>query len=548
MAMQSRTIEESESLATGGPVLGGLVETFRRREFQGWVVVRDAETPVRVAIYVNESEVAATFGLPADNRQADGVVLSFRFSVFDLWKYTKRTDQVTIRANGVALPIPKKGLFYSPRTDGEFGLGDLQQKLDSGYIFGQSGRLQLSKTKDLAWQDNVMGLYDRVNRSIGERGVQAFFIYGTLLGAVREGGFIGHDLDFDCAYISEHRSGAEAVNELMSIAFYLIDDGFKVSGKRTCLHVSDAESNGAKIDLFHLYFDQQDEICFPFGVASNGTLKRDQVGDLVEVEFANRTGLVPAEPEPMVEHIYGAEWRTPDPGFRWQTRRQQSSRDGILTEPQVEEIYWADFYSRTNYTEGSTFAEYVLGLDGLPNNVIEIGCGDGRDVFAFGRAGRTVVGCDRSHVGTSHATRHAESLGLQDLVQFTQCDVNDAHQLTRLIQDARKKSNGGPVLFYMRFFLHSIPAETQESLMCTIRDASLPGDQLAAEFRTDRDEERQKVHGKHYRRFQNPQALATELETRFGFTVTALQQGNGFSPYRGEDPDLARLFAFRVAE
>ena len=44
------------------------------------------------------------------------------------------------------------------------------------------------------------------------------------------------------------------------------------------------------------------------------------------------------------------------------------------------------------------------------------------------------------------------------------------------------------MLFYMRFFLHSIPADVQAGLMSTISDVARSGDVLAAEFRTDKDE------------------------------------------------------------
>ena len=41
--------------------------------------------------------------------------------------------------------------------------------------------------------------------------------------------------------------------------------------------------------------------------------------------------------------------------------------------------------------------------------------------------------------------------------------------------------------------------------MGILRDAARPGDHLAAEFRSEGDAQSPKVHGKHYRRFQNGQ-------------------------------------------
>ena len=100
-------------------------------------------------------------------------------------------------------------------------------------------------------------------------------------------------------------------------------------------------------------------------------------------------------------------------------------------------------------------------------------------------------------------------------------------------------------MFYLRFFLHSIPEEVQETLMGVIRDQARSGDVFAAEFRTDEDEKRSKVHGQHYRRFQNGPAFGARLEGDYGFTVLHDEVGTGLSPYKGEDPVLYRVIARR---
>ena len=45
-------------------------------------------------------------------------------------------------------------------------------------------------------------LHARPRRAARELGYDVWFVYGSLLGAVREGGYIGHDIDFDAAYVS----------------------------------------------------------------------------------------------------------------------------------------------------------------------------------------------------------------------------------------------------------------------------------------------------------------------------------------------------------
>ena len=101
-----------------------------------------------------------------------------------------------------------------------------------------------------------------------------------------------------------------------------------------------------------------------------------------------------------------------------------------------------------------------------------------------------------------------------------------------------------PVLFYLRFFLHSIPEGLQDSLIEVISTCARPGDTLAAEFRTEEDESASKVHGQHYRRFQNGPAFGDQLRDR-DFAVLHEEEGTGLSPYKGEDPVLYRVIARR---
>jgi hypothetical protein len=66
---------------------------------------------------------------------------------------------------------------------------------------------------------------------------------------------------------------------------------------------------------------------------------------------------------------------------------------------------------------------------------------------------------------------------------------------------------------------------------------------LAAEFRTDKDEELTKVHADHYRRYQNGPMFGDALRARYGFTIVDAVEGRGLSPYRDEDPELYRVIA-----
>jgi SAM-dependent methyltransferase len=530
--------------AARGPVASAIVEAFDQQQVTGWIEEPAGGAAVRVALQVNGGEVASTWAVDAADRRGAGTLRSFRFVLHDLWDYVRTTDQVSVEIDGQAVPIAGAGTYVTPARDGSEPLERLHELLAQGHIFNPDGRLQLSKTVDLAWQEVVLGLQGRIHAALTElRDYETFLVYGTLLGAVRDGGFIGHDREFDCAYVSNQTSGPAAARELQEIAFALIDRGFRVHASDSALHIADATSGGARVNLFHLYFDAAGTLQFPFGVAGTTAVPSSAWHGTSDLELGGATVRIPAPPEPVLEQIYGPDWQTPNPGFTWSRDRASNASDAELAPAVIEEIYWADFYANTTYTSGSTFFELVNGRADTPSTVIDIGCGDGRDSFAFAQAGRRVTGVDRSHIGIRLAAKKADELGLSGSLRFAACDVGDAERLRAVLTEGRSADE--PVVFYARFFLHSIPEDVQRTLLGVIDECARPGDYLACEFRTDADEANSKVHGDHYRRFQNGKAFGRDLVDTYGFALLLEQEGNGFSPYKGEDPQLYRVIARR---
>jgi SAM-dependent methyltransferase len=252
---------------------------------------------------------------------------------------------------------------------------------------------------------------------------------------------------------------------------------------------------------------------------------------------------VPVAAEAVVECLYGADWRRPKPGFSWVLARTDAAVEGEVAEAERTKVYWANFYAHHSYTSGSSFFEFVDGREDTPATVVDIGCGDGRDALAFGGSGRRVLGLDQSPVGIDHATARAAKAHLEDTVSFRECDVADTAALGEALQHAMDPTDG-PVLYYLRFFLHAIDESTQRGLLDAIGTHARPGDSFAAEFRTDKDEPNTKVHRGHYRRYQNAEAFLDDLRAR-GWEVTHQEEGTGLSPYGEEDPVLCRVVAHR---
>ena len=567
---RSRTQHPAETESYTGAL--GMVELFSRNAVKGWVSVPADSPPTRVTLYLDDLAITSTYAAPEEPGTADAGVTAtpgpvpgpaqhlpspgeeqrntgqqvrwFRFRLDDMWQFCDTSTRVSVRVDDAWLPIAGHGTFLLPDREGGQSLRELRRKVRDGHVFSQKGRLQASKQHDVEWQGSVIRLYQRTDEILrAEHGYDAFFVYGTLLGAIREGTYIGHDVDFDAAYVSSRTHPARVSQELVQIALTLIEHGLAVTCLPTHLHVSDPDEPDLHIDLFHTYFDADGVLRFPFGVAGTSVVHQEDWQGVREIAWPGGHGSVPVNAEQVVECLYGADWRQPKPGFHWPRDRTGSAR-GKLTRAQRSKVYWTNFYAHTSYTSGSTFFELLDSRPDTPTTVIDIGCGDGRDSCAFGTAGRQVLGLDQSPIGVEHAAARARTLGLQETTRFTVCDVAESETLTAIVAEVLAAADG-PVLFYLRFFLHAIPEGLQDSLIEVISTCARPGDVLAAEFRTEEDESASKVHGQHYRRFQNGPAFGDLLRER-GFTVQHEEEGTGLSPYQGEDPVLYRVIARRL--
>ena len=149
-------------------------------------------------------------------------------------------------------------------------------------------------------------------RDVLERlGIRPFLVDGTLLGAIREGDFIGHDTDVDLGiWRSEWR--AWIIPHLTQHGFNLhkvygdLDRGLQYSFKRRKI----------KLDLF-FYYDDGDVVYH--AAWKNGQPIRYPYArfDLKRLAFRGAVFWAPADPVRFLETKYGPEWRTPVKEWDW---------------------------------------------------------------------------------------------------------------------------------------------------------------------------------------------------------------------------------------
>lgn len=213
--------------------------------------------------------------------------------------------------------------------------------------------------------------------------------------------------------------------------------------------------------------------------------------------------------------------------------------DDQAFDDQAKEAYWEKYYTAAELVRPvpSQFAAFVAGELSGPQRLIEFGCGTGRDALFFAAYGHQVVAVDASRAATKHGAALAREFDEQ--VEFIAADIDDPG-LADMVPGAQ-----GPTTIYARFFLHAITESEEQAFLACADKLTKPGDLMALEYRTLRDQSGAKATGKHYRRFINPadfQFAATER----GFHSRYSVEGFGFAKYRQDDAYVARGIWERV--
>lgn len=197
--------------------------------------------------------------------------------------------------------------------------------------------------------------------------------------------------------------------------------------------------------------------------------------------------------------------------------------------------YWNEYYASSAAVKRpipSQFAAFVAGELSEPHRVVEFGCGGGRDSIFFASYGHDVVGVDASEQAVQACEKLSENLG--ESASFVAARIDEAGLAERLRADDDK-----PHLVYARFFVHAITDEEELSFLDLAAALTSPGDKLAVEYRTVRDQSGMKVTGTHYRRFVPPAAFQARTLAR-GFDETYAVEGFGFAKYKQDDAYVAR--------
>ena len=189
------------------------------------------------------------------------------------------------------------------------------------WIIKNRKTIQKNEQRRLAVQNNGVGLIHFLQDAL--KGEFFFFDMGTLLGIIREGRLLGHDMDVDLGAIVDGEEGKLRIRELLIKAgceharsfvideIGVVEDSFVYSEIR--FDVAYYKQIEDKSVMYLMYTDpaksRQD------GLYDVVELSVSQIQDLDTVDFHGKSINVPRNSEEYLAQRYGANWRIPDKNY-----------------------------------------------------------------------------------------------------------------------------------------------------------------------------------------------------------------------------------------
>jgi len=211
-----------------------------------------------------------------------------------------------------------------------------------------------------------------------------------------------------------------------------------------------------------------------------------------------------------------------------------------------DEDYWNKYYANRVSTSGLIEEPSLFSNDMLQRymergkNLIELGCGNGRDCLYFAKNGLNVTGIDASQVAIDELRQNHS----MDNCVFICDDFVSAESIYQIQYD----------YCYSRFTLHAINEQQETQILKKTFDMLKENGYLFIEARSIKDkkygvgqavERNAFICDGHYRRFIDLTELLAKLKD-IGFTITESAESDQFAPLRGDYAVCIRVVAQKV--
>jgi len=201
--------------------------------------------------------------------------------------------------------------------------------------------------------------------------------------------------------------------------------------------------------------------------------------------------------------------------------------------------YWNKFYKKhTLIIKPSNFSQFIkkefLKKKKI-KNILEIGCGNGRDAFYFSKYATKIVSIDNSQQAIIKSKNNER---MQKNIIFLKKNILSRFNVVVKNFD----------LIYARFFLHTINSIEEDIFLNLLKKISNKKTIVALEFRTTKDKlfKKGKKISKnesitdHYRRFVEVSNFKNKLK-KLNFKIIYFKQSVNLSNFKNDNPNLCRI-------
>lgn len=154
--------------------------------------------------------------------------------------------------------------------------------------------------------------------------IKFFFDMGTLLGIIRNGSLLKHDLDVDIAVYADSEEQKLAIRKMLIANGSKIQYSYSVDGLGTVeeSYVHDGikfdisyYTRSCDVDICYLFYLEPNRVYESADVMSVVRLECSTIEDIVQIDFNGVSINVPSNSEKYLEQRYGSTWRIPDTNY-----------------------------------------------------------------------------------------------------------------------------------------------------------------------------------------------------------------------------------------
>lgn len=172
-------------------------------------------------------------------------------------------------------------------------------------------------------QKNGYDISTRINEILEKSNISYFFTYGTLLGLIRDNGFIKHDNDLDIGILKTDDFSWDELSSLLSKSGLAKLHEFGIDGKVT---EQTYTYKGTGIDFFlyeyegdkmisYVYFKKED---FEYKNDYERSVSKMISSQITDFKYVVNNGVrfrIPENAEEYLQDIYSETWRIPNPNW-----------------------------------------------------------------------------------------------------------------------------------------------------------------------------------------------------------------------------------------